>query len=176
MEHKALAALMVRLVGLWELVVAVNGLGNAIGPFFNPEYVVRAGLWTLTGVALFSVALPLAVGLFLIYFPRTVAAGVLRIEGIDPKGADDAALLERVAVSTLGLWFAINAVLDAAHAFSRWRLYQTLIDNQYPGATGPAIGPNEFAGLITAALQLIIGVWLLLGSRGVVNAIARLRG
>ena len=37
------------------------------------------------------------------------------------------------------------------------------------------LGPNEFADLITAALQLIVGLWLLLGSRGLVNVFARLR-
>src|SRR5438105_14847185 len=130
MEHKALAALMVRLVGLWELVVAVNGLPTAIGPFFNPEYVNKAGLWVLIGVALFSVALPLAIGLVLIYFPGTVAANVLRVEGIELKGAGEATLLERVAVSAMGLWFTVNAVIDAAHVFSRWHLYRRFIEGQ----------------------------------------------
>ena len=167
---------MVRLVGLWELIVAVNGIASAIGPFFNPEYVQKAGLWTLVGVALFSVALPLAVGLALIYFPSTVATRVLRVEGIEPKSPNDSSMLERVAVSVMGLWFTVQAVMDAVHVFSRWHLYRRIIEDQYPGAAGPAIGPNEFAGLITAALQLLLGLWLLLGSRGLVNALSRLRG
>jgi hypothetical protein len=175
MEHKALAALMVRLVGLWELVVAVNGLPNAIGAFSNPEYMHKAGLWVLIGVALFSVALPFAVGLLLIYFPGTVATSVLRVEGIEPKSASDTTVLERVAVSAMGLWFTVNAVMDGVHVFSRWHLYRRFVEDQYPGATGPAIGPNEFAGLITAALQLLIGLWLVLGTRGLTNVLTRLR-
>ena len=175
MEHKALAALMVRLVGLWELIVAMNGVPKAIGPFFNPEYVQKAGPWVLTGVALFSVALPLALGLMLIYFPNTVATHVLRVEGIEPKSASDTTFLERVAVSAMGLWFTIDALIDAVHAFSRWHLYRRFIEAEYLGASRPAIGPNEFADLITAALQLSVGLWLLLGSRGLVNVFARLR-
>jgi hypothetical protein len=175
MEHRALAALMVRLVGLWELVVAVNAVPTAIGPLFNPEYVQKAGLWVLVGVALFSVALPLALGLMLIYFPSTVATQVLRVDGIEPKTASDTTLLERVAFSAMGLWFTANAVIDGVHVFSRWHLYRRIIEDQYPGASGPAIGPNEFAGFITAAVQLVLGLWLLLGSRGLANAFARLR-
>jgi len=176
MEHKALAALMVRLVGLWELVVAVNGIPSAIGPFFNPQYVEKAGLWLLTGVALFSVALPLAVGLILIYFPSAVATHVLRIQGVEPKDAADATLLERVAVSAMGLWFTVNAVFDGVHALATSHIYRRFMEEQYPHATGPAMGPGEFAGFIVAVLQLALGLWLLLGSRGLANVFARLRG
>lgn len=96
MEHKALAALIIRLAGLWQIVVAANALPQAIGPLFNAEYA------------------------------RTAGYG----------------------------WLALK----------------------FPGATGPAIGPQEFAGLVSAGLQLAFGIWLLLGSRGLVNALARLRG
>jgi hypothetical protein len=176
MEHKALAALMVRLLGLWQLVVAITAIPNAIGPFFNPQYVANAGLWAMTGVALFSVALPFAIGLLLIYFPRTVATQALRIEGIEPAGGIQTTSLEKIAVSTLGLWLTIQALLDTAYTFSKWKLYSRIILNQFPDASGPAIGPAEFSGLITAALQLALGLWLLLGARGLANAFARFRG
>jgi hypothetical protein len=174
MEHKALAALMVRLVGLWELVVAVNSLPNAIGPFFNPEYVHKAGLFVLLGSALFAVALPLGVGLFLIYFPRSIVSGALRIEGSE-LNPDEARRLERVGMSLMGLWLTVDAVTSATYNFSRWHLYRRFIEDQYTGATGPTIGPSEFAGLLTNALQLILGLWLLLGTRGLLGAFERLR-
>ena len=176
MEHKAFAALLVRVLGLWQLAVAINAIPLALGPFFNPEYSGRAGAWLLVGNALFAVALPFAVGLALIYFPKTIATQALRVEGIEPTSATQATLLERVAVSTLGLWLTVQSVLDAAHLFSKWKLYQRLVDSQFPGANEPLIGPNEFAGYITAALQLGLGLWLLLGARGLANAFARLRG
>lgn len=94
---------------------------------------------------------------------------------IQPENSSEAFLLERVLISLLGLWFAIQAVLDGLSIFSRWHLYRRFVEDQYPGATGPAIAPQEFAGLITAAVQLAFGLWLVLGSRGIVNAVARLR-
>lgn len=118
MEHKALAALIIRLAGLWQIVVAANALPQAIAPLFNAEYARTAGYGWLALNAVLTIAVPLAIGLFLVYFPRTVAGSMLR----------------------------------------------------------PAIGPEEFAGLVTAGLQLAFGIWLLLGSRGLVNALARLRG
>jgi hypothetical protein len=175
MGHPALASLMVRMVGLWELVVAVNAIPGAIGPFFNPEYIAKAGVWLLIAAALFSIGIPLLLGLALIYFPGRVSTTVLRIEPAaeEPK---ERPLLERVAIAALGLWFAVQALLDGVHVFSRWHLYRRFVEDQYPGAAGPAIGPQEFAGLITAVLQFAIGLWLLLGNRGLANALSRLRG
>ncbi len=166
---------MVRMVGLWELVVAVNAIPGAIGPFFNPEYVAKAGVWLLIAAALFSIGIPLLLGLALIYFPGTVSTTVLRIEPAAEE-SKERPLLERVAIAALGLWFAVQALLDGVHVFSRWHLYRRFVEDQYPGATGPVIGPQEFAGLITAVLQFAIGLWLLLGSRGLANALSRLRG
>lgn len=175
MEHRALAALMVRLVGLWELVVAIGSVPGAIVPFFNPDYMQKAGAAVVIASAFSAVGIPLILGLFLIYFPSTVSARVLRIEGIEPQSTKDVSLLERVAVAALGLWFAVQAVLDGAYSFSKWYLYRKMIEDQYASANAPSIGPQDFAGLIAAGLQLALGLWLLLGARGLANAFERLR-
>jgi len=176
MEHRALAALVIRLVGFWELVVAANALPNAIGPFFNPQYVQQASLFVLIGSAMFAVVLPLAVGVLLIYFPRTIASGAVRVEGVEPNG-DEASQLERVGVCLMGLWLVIDAAMDAVYNASRWHLYNRVIERQYgAGAEGPPIGPTEFAGLVTAVIQLLLGLWLLIGTQGLVNLFQRLRG
>jgi hypothetical protein len=176
MEHKALAALIIRLAGLWQIVVAANALPQAIAPLFNADYARTAGYGWLALNAVLTIAVPLAIGLFLVYFPRTVAGSMLREEGVEPRDASEATRLEQVLVALLGLWFTFQALLDAAYHVSRWHLYERFAERQFPGATGPAIGPQEFAGLVTAGLQLAFGIWLLLGSRGLVNALARLRG
>ena len=174
MEHRALAALMVRLVGLWELVVAAGSVPASILPFFEPGYVQKAGLAAIIGSGFSMFGIPLILGLLLIYFPNTVVTRVLRIEGIEPQGSKDTSLLERVAVSALGLWFAVQAVLDGIYNFSKWHLYRRMIED-YSSPAGPSIGPQEFAGFMAAGIQLAVGLWLLLGTRGLVNALERLR-
>lgn len=167
---------MVRMVGLWELVIAMTAVPSAIAPFFDPEYVAKVGLGTLLAAGLFSVGIPLLVGLGLVYFPGAVTTQVLRIQSPATPESKDTSLLERVALGALGLWFAVQAILDGVHTFSTTYLYRRFVEDQrYPGIGGPAISPQEFAGLITAALQLAIGLWLLLGNRGLANALARLR-
>jgi len=175
MEHRAFAALIVRLLGFWQLVVALNAIPSALAYFTDPDFARKIGLGMLVLGASVQVFIPLFLGWLLINFPMTVASKVLRIEGVEPANSVEATLLERVAVSALGMWFAIQAVIDAVYSFSKWRLYLRFFESTYPAATGPAMGSSEFAGLITAAVQLALGLWLLLGSRGLVNFIGRLR-
>jgi hypothetical protein len=175
MEHRALAALMVRLVGLWELVVAAGSIPAAIVPFFESAYVQKAGLAVVLGSAFSLFGVPFIVGLFLIYFPNTVVTRVLRIESVEPQRRDDALFLERVAVAALGLWFAVQAVIDEVYHLSKWYLYRRMIEDSYSSAAGPSIGPQEFAGFVAATVQLALGLSLLLGARGLVNAFERLR-
>jgi hypothetical protein len=175
MEHRALAALMVRLVGLWELVVAVGSIPASILPFFEPAYLQKAGLAVALASAFSMFGVPFILGLLLIYFPKTVVTRVLRIEGIEPQDGGEARFLERVAVSALGLWFAVQAVIDQVYHLSKWHLYRRMMVDSYSGAAGPSIGPQEYAGIIAATIQLALGLWLLLGARGLVNALERLR-
>jgi hypothetical protein len=175
MEHRAFAALIIRLLGFGELVVGVNAIPNALAFFIDPDFVQKTGLAMLVLGASVQVFVPLLIGGLLISFPTMTVVKVLRIEGVEPANAADASLLERVAVSAMGMWFAVQAVIDAVYSFSRWRLYHRMVESQYAGATAPAIGLTEFAGLITAGLQLLLGLWLLLGSRGIVHLLARLR-
>jgi hypothetical protein len=84
-------------------------------------------------------------------------------------------MLERIAIGVFGLWLTVEAILDGMHVLARWQFYRQYFEGQFPAATGPAITPRDFADLVISVLQLAIGLWLLLGSRGVANALARLR-
>ena len=175
MEHRALAALLIRLVGLWELVTALNALPNSVGYFAGGDYVRTWGFGTTVLLATVSVGFPLVLGLLLLYFPRTIAARVLRIEGIEPESTAEAGLLERVAIWIMGLWFTAQGCLDAMHALSKWYFQRRYFEEQYPGTTTTFFTPESAANLVVAVLQLVVGLWMLLGSRGLASALQKLR-
>jgi hypothetical protein len=111
MEHRALGNLIVRMAGLFEIVVAMNATPGAIGVFYDPGYAQKIGVAMLWANALFAVGIPLLLGLVLTYLPTFVSTHVLRVEGIEPQNEADSSRLERVAVSVMGLWFVVDAVL-----------------------------------------------------------------
>jgi hypothetical protein len=106
----------------------------------------------LFGVILWVVALPLATRLF----PSQSASALLSI---------DAAELQAVAFSVVGLVLLVSSLDDIVWTLAYWT------------ESGPNIPwVNIVAGTSAACLTVLVGVWLLLGSKGIVGAIRRLRG
>src|SRR5438128_1609531 len=176
MEHRALAALIIRIAGLLVIVSAITNAARSFGPFFDPATVQKVGLGLLLFSTLMSVGIPILLGLVLVYFPGAITTRVLRIEGLDAGGENNTKPLQRVAFATIGLWLTTYALIDAVYFYAKARLYFRILEEMPAYSKPPLISPDDFGGLVASGLQLIIGLWLLLGNRGIVNALARLRG
>lgn len=174
MQHRALAVLIIRVAGLLIIVFAITSATRAFGPMFNPEAAEKVGVGLLLSSALISVVIPFSLGLLLTYFPSAVTTKVLRIEGLESSDEADIRSLQRVAFGAIGLWLTLYAVLDAVYLYSKSLLYSRLIETM--PTKPPPLSPDDFAGWVTAGVQLLVGVWLLLGNRAIVNIIGRLRG
>ena len=175
MDHKALSVLILRMAGLLVVVYTIANAAKSFAAFLDPRMLQGDGGWRVVIAVLLSAALPIAIGLLLVYFPNAIASGVLKVPGGEVTPGD-VGPLQRVAFSTLGLWLSLYAVVDAVYFWGRARLYFQYIEDAPVYAKGPALPPDDFGGLVSCAVQLVIGVWLLLGNRGLVNLLARLRG
>ena len=139
----------------------------------NPEVIAKMGLGSILLVAAVSILIPVLLGVFLIYFPATTGR-ILRLPG-DAPAESDIAPLQRVAFGTIGLWLALTALLDGVYVFSKLQLYRRFVEDMPSYGRAPAILPDDFATLITAAVQLCFGMWLLFGNRGLANVLHRVR-
>jgi hypothetical protein len=174
MDHKALSALILRIAGLLVIVYTVTNVAKSFGPFFDPTTMRGVSVWPVVVASLLSVGLPILIGLLLIYFPKTIAINVLKVQGAEVN-PEDIRPLQRVAFSTVGLWLALYAVIDAVYFWGKARLYFQYMEGMPAYGKAPALPPDDFGGLLSCAVQLIIGICLLLGSRGLVNMLARVR-
>jgi len=173
MEHKALSALMIRIAGVIVLVYSITNAAGYLVPYLYPRSTEGLELWPVLMSVIVTIVIPVCLGLFLIYFPHSITARVLKVEGT-PIDADAVKPLQRVAFSAIGLWLTLYAVIDATYYFARSRLYGSF-DRDHAYSSDPRLLPDDWGGLISAALQLVIGVSLLFGSRGLVNLLARIR-
>lgn len=176
MEHRALAALIVRIAGLLIVVTALANSAKSIAPFFYPKFWDKPGAGVMLLEVIVVVAIPVAIGLFLINFPALTTRKVLRIEGIDAETESQVQPLQRVAFAAIGLWLSIYAILDVLYVYARYRLLFALTDDLPSYANPPPVSAEDYASYITSGVQLLIGVLLLLGNRGLASVIARLRG
>jgi hypothetical protein len=174
MEHRALAALMLRIAGLLLIVWALADAGKSLGPFVvQPRGGFDFGL-VAAGV-LFGLAMPVGIGLVLLYFPGTLTTRVLRIPGIESPRDGELPAYERVAFAVMGLWWVLDAILDALYVYARSRLYLRFMEDQPAYVRLPALTPDDFASLVVSAAQLLIGLWLMLGNRGLAGLLYRIR-
>ncbi|TMH37945.1 MAG: hypothetical protein E6H56_16605 [Betaproteobacteria bacterium] len=176
MDHRALAALIIRVAGLLVIVSAITYATKSFGPFFVADTVQKVGVELLLASAFVSVVIPIALGLVLVYFPGMITTRVLRIEGLESGSESDTKALQRVAFTTIGLWLTLYAVIDAVYFYSRARLYFRFFQDMPAYSKLPPLSPDDFGGLLASGLQLIIGLWLLIGNRAIVNVLTRLRG
>jgi hypothetical protein len=108
-------------------------------------------------------AINLGVAFILIFYPAFLAKRMI------PKISDDetnqqtasfnAADLEIIAASLLGLYFLTQSFLDFSRLFTLWVSSQSL-------AVHWTWTPNHIATAVTACLALLAALWLLFGIRG----------
>jgi hypothetical protein len=154
MDLRTLTKLILKLLGLYFLVVSIVQAVNLFAlPTVEWFFVLNIVVYFLIGAVCF-------------WFPGVLINRVLRIQGAEFEGAVTATRLFGVGVALLGLYFAVSAMsaLMFTLAGSRWFYHFT---DAFGGAKGPDIGPEQFASLVTYAVQLAVGVGLWLGWRSV---------
>jgi hypothetical protein len=154
-------AVGVRLFAIWLAIYC-----SRWAPYFYGQ--ARDADDTATTVIILAVgALAFAAILFLWFFPRTVARAILP-EGdpipVVPAGAD--AWLA-VGCRLLGLW-VLSSVLPSLARSAAVAIYTKRANMTVPEGWG--------ANMVYYAVELVIGVWLVLGAAGVRRAIAWARG
>jgi hypothetical protein len=176
MEHRALAALIIRITGLIVIVSAITYTGRSFGPFFVADTAQELSADLVLASIVISLGVPVVLGLLLVYFPSTVTTRVLRIEGLNAENEEDTKAIERVAFAAIGLWLTLYAVIDTVYIYAKVRLFYRFLEDMPAYTKPPPMLADDLGGLVASAVQLLIGLWLLIGNRGIVNVLARLRG
>ncbi len=174
MEHKALSALIIRIAGLLVLVYSIVDAAGYLVPYLYPRSTEVFEIWPIVLNLFVTIVLPLFLGLLLVCFPHSITNHVLKVEGT-AVGADGVKPLQRVAFSAIGLWLTLYAVIDATYFYARSRLYLEFFEEQPSYSGHSPLTPEDFGGFVSSAVQFVIGISLLIGSRGFVNLLARIR-
>jgi hypothetical protein len=174
-EHRALASLILRIAGLLVIVYSITNAAKTLMPVFMPSTAPPLSGWPITLTVVVGVVLPVAIGLVLIYFPGPIASAALRVDGVE-VAPDEIGPLQQVAFSAIGLWLALFAIVDAAYYYGKTRLYLRYVEDSPTYVKMPPLLPDDFGGYVSCVIQLILGILLIVGSRGLVKVLARLRG
>lgn len=175
MDHHALSNLLLRVAGVIIVVSSVLSVPpTVIGLATNDS---SSG--NLTSAVLMSglaALLPLLVGLVLLWFPGTVTHRIVGVRHEEASAVADGEKLRQLAFSVLGLYFVSSALFDAVYWYARLKLYHSTVAAEFAYMMPPVVLQDDFAGMLSTGSQLIVGLLLLFGSKGISNLVAKVRG
>lgn len=165
MDYRTLTTLLLKIVGVGTVIYAVS---NIPAYFLNYYAFQRESFLYFLGISIVPFTLTLALGLALWFFPAKVTNTIVADIG-DSASSLDAGKLQTVAICTLGMWVLVEGVGNLSY----WTTYLTMTHRIEPGAT--LMTPDHYADLLSVASEIVLGLILLLGARGIAALIYRLR-
>lgn len=155
MTSKQFVALGVRLFCIWLAIYLMTGMTSYWIAISRQPHNESAGTILLAAIAVFALIV-----ILLWLFPLTVARKLL------PRSALDQSVvlpphqqIERAGFCLMGLWLLTHALPGLVFDAVVTRLYH------YPGAT-MEMSPRDYAAIAEHLVELILGLWLLFGARG----------
>ena len=149
--HQTLAV-VVRLFAIWLAVYVARS-----APFYFREAARSDDAYA--GAVIVAIAIVMAAFLlFLWFFPRTVARGLLASESAGPAAPATVDTWFAVGCALIGLWLIVPAATSLLYKF--FVAYMAQRSNDYDAWM------LQF-GWVYYAIQLAFGFWLLLGAKGV---------
>lgn len=166
LSREDVVAVMARIFAVFLVVWSLRTLAQII-QLLSADAMSAA---SLALAALVFVA-PLLAALVLWVFPLSVATRLLPVmKSARPPLTGNREELEQVGLSLLGAWVLVYALVDAVY----WAFLLQRTRHMGLG-WDDAIGPETFAGMVATGVELVLGVVLVLGARGIVGAFRRIR-
>ena len=165
MDTRSIAALLLKITGLVLIVISISQIPGYF-PLTHRDYGFSIGeVLTTAAVALGPLVL---IGFVLWFFPGTVTNKIVSTAPSDST-VFDVRPIELVALTILGVYLGTHALIGLIRDIT----FLVVENRQTNGlVTTPA---SVIAHLVAAVAELVIGVGLCIGARGVARVIERLR-
>ena len=156
-------------VRIAALLLAMESLLGIVGHFMNPIGGVPMLMnWVLIGGGLFGAAVGVVLWMYPGWLVRPSVGRAANEILESPLTAED---FQRIGICLLGIWFAVDGIRSLVYLLIRC----SAIGSQgydYAGITLAMSAPDIAAALVL----IVVGISLILGSRGLVGLLVRLRG
>lgn len=169
-EHEVRIELVfVKLGAMFIIVYALQNLAYYVSFIMgSEEYMLIAGF-----VFCLVFALPALIAWALWRFPATLVGSLYRGDDEASKSSDDSGRTLLIGISLIGVYTLVFGVIDLvyfeAHRFAEYRLGEDANFPDYP------ILPQTIAGRVTNIVQIVIGMALIYGRKGIVTFLRNVR-
>lgn len=161
MTCKQFVALGVRLFCIWLAIYLMTGMTSYWIAISQQPHNGTAGNILLAAIAVLALIV-----ILLWLFPLTVARKLLPRSALDQSfSLPPHEQIERAGFCLMGLWLLTHAVPGLIFDAVVTRLYH------YSGAT-MELRPQDYAAIAEHLVELVLGLWLLFGARGLRGLVA----
>ena len=165
LSREDVIAVLARLFAVFVLIAVVRSL-----PAMGQSLTAEGGGWYATFFIGAFVVAPLLIAALIWVFPLTIATKLLPVMRTPRPALSAGGLeLEQVGLTILGVWFFVTGLVDAVY----WYMFAKTA--QDAGFRWRALDPENAGAMVATGAELIIGLALVLGARGIVGALRRLR-
>lgn len=165
MRKEQVVGLALRLFAIFLFIQALRQAAALI-PYLADSATARVSL----SLVVVSTLVPVAIAVFLWLLPLTIATKLIPgVNAKEPRSTLTATEIASVAFPVLGLWVLTSAVPDTFY----WAMFIYIVKSSDVGR--PELSPENIGNIVATVVELLIGFWLLLGSKGVFGLLKRLR-
>lgn len=162
-----IAIILFRLLSIYSFIVAADMLADNVTKLFNENYSsVQLLLRTTMPSALMMIS-----GLMIWYISPALAARLSRDLTQDKNHVFSIHEMQEVAFSTIGLFILVNALPDLIYQLAVY--YRVVLHLSDVKSSSLSLAGNLY--LISLAIKLLLGIWLLIGSRRIVKIVSAMR-
>lgn len=165
MNKEQIVGLVIRLFAVFLVVYSLR-LMSSLFTFATVEPIdyISSAIIFLFGFS------PILIAIILWRFPLAIASKLIpKPTETKHTSAWGETEIQIVAFSTLGLWVLSSAIPNAFY----WVTLVNRIKSVSFGNT--SLSPENVAGIVSTITQIILGFWLLMGSKGIVGLVRKLR-
>ncbi len=165
MHKEQIVGLAVRLFAIFLLIYTVRYLSDYIHVLMGESY-FKGNTTPLIILTL----IPFIIVVLLWFFPLKVATRLIpKIENTEPAVQLGNNEIEHIALSLLGVWVLASAIPDIFY----WTTFAYMIKSS--GMVLGVLRPENVGNIVATISEIIIGIWLIVGSKGIVGIVRRLR-
>jgi len=182
MDYKDLTALLIKtaatVILFWYVAAFPAALVNVFFMFKNEAIYEQASHVAVLQGAIFTLLpqlLGLLLALFVFLFPRSVSNKLVAGAPLSSQPQFLAAF-QYAALRLVGLYFIYRGVVDVAYYVTKLYVRDAEQLMAYGRGVPSSWSPDEAAGLVSSLVEIVFAVWLVLGARGIVGIVDRLRG
>lgn len=168
--NKELVAIFLRICSVLLIIYALRSVGYAVFAIvenINSNGSLNSGLSLY--VLLLEISFPIIAAIVLWKIPLTLAGCIILNNESGRIGSLTEKDLQAVGFSVVGLYITALGIIDISHDITR--LYSEV---RYIPRNQPA-HPQYVASAVSSAVELIIGLFMLFGAKGLNRIVARLR-